>query len=70
MAIIVADNLFLQTAATQVKNSRIQRLKKHLIDVLFSRVKHNRSPFPDRVWVRHSALLNAARMSSTHSTNR
>lgn len=69
MAIIVADNLFLQPSSIQLNDSRIQRLKKQLIAVLFSRIKQNRSPFPDRVWERHSALLNAAR-ASTNTANR
>jgi len=70
MAIIVVDQTFLQSASVEVNSGPWQRIKKQLVDrVRGSRSKANRSPFPDRVWARHSALLNAARVSSRDKHN-
>lgn len=63
MAIIVVDNVYLQAAARGGKSRSLQRLKQQLRAMLSVRNKYNRSPFPDRVWARHSALLTAARAS-------
>jgi len=69
MAIIVADSRYLQASSQTLKSQSLQRFKKQLAAVLFGRNKRNRSPFPDRIWARHSALLNAARFSAQGKGN-
>jgi len=70
MAIIVVDGGYLKSASQVGKAPNLKRLKKQLISMLFERNKRNRSPFPDRVWERHSALLNASRRSAQVKGNR
>jgi hypothetical protein len=69
MAIIVVDRAYLQTSSPALKSQPLQRFKKQLAGMLFGRNKRNRSPFPDRVWARHSALLNAARLNTREKSN-
>jgi hypothetical protein len=59
MAVILGD---IHQAAESVyfTTSPLKWLGRKLVTA-FSTTCHNPSPFPDRVWARHSALLDSAR---------
>lgn len=69
MAMIAIDNAYLPGAHSDIKRRFVQRVRKQIRAFLFDRNKRNRSPFPDRVWARHSALLHAARISHHDNTS-
>jgi len=69
MAIIVVDGGYLKTTSHSAKSDNLKRMKKYLMSMIFGRNKRNRSPFPDRVWARHSALLNASRLCAQSKVN-
>lgn len=70
MAMIVIDNAYLPAAHKETKTGFIRRVHRQISAILYDRNKHNQSPFPDRVWARHSALLHAARTSHRDDVSR
>lgn len=59
MAILTCDTLQRIRRGTAAVD--LKRWPATLVDKMAFGMRRNPSPFPDRIWLRHSALLDAAR---------